>query len=73
MLPQAVLHTHKPKYNAVEVTKAESKDFSNANMVLIDKGRHVSEKSVILIENNEYKGYGYTDLGYQVNNLDWWR
>lgn len=64
------LHAHKPKYNTVEVTRVESKDFSNANMVLIDKGRHISEKSVILIENNEYKGYGYTDLGYQVNNLE---
>ncbi len=64
------LHAHKPKYNNVEANGTESKEYSNANMVLIDKGRHISEKSVILIENNEYKGYGYTDLDYQVNNLE---
>jgi len=64
------LHVHKPKYNSFESNKIESKAYSNANMVLIDRGRHISEKSVILIENNEYKGYGYTDLGYQVTNLE---
>ena len=64
------LHTHKPKYNTRERNSIVLADFSNPNMVLIDRGRHVSEKSVILIENNEYKGYGYTDLGYQINNLE---
>ena len=64
------LHAHKPKYNSRETNNITAKDYSNPNMVLIDKGRHVSEKSVILIENNEYKGYGYTDLGYQINNLE---
>ena len=63
------LHAHKPKYNTRETNNITATDYSNPNMVLIDKGRHVSEKSVILIENNEYKGYGYTDLGYQINNL----
>ena len=64
------LYIQQPKYNPPEQNRSESKDYSNANMILIDKGRHISEKSVVLIENNEYKGYGYTDLGYQINNLE---
>ncbi len=61
---------HKPKYNKIKPRLNSTKDYSNENMILIDKGRDVSEKSVILIENNSYKGYGYTDLGYQIDNLD---
>lgn len=61
---------HKPKYNKVIMRSKSEKKFSNENMILIDKGRHISEKSVILIENNLYKGYGYTDLSYQVHNIE---
>jgi DNA polymerase-3 subunit epsilon len=39
-------------------------------MILIDKGRILSEKSVILIQDNQYKGFGYTDLNYQINNIE---
>lgn len=35
--------------------------FEHPNFVLIDKGRNNEEKSVILIENNNYAGYGYFD------------
>lgn len=61
---------HKPKYNKLKPKTNSMQDYSNENMVLIDKGRDISEKSVILIENNNYKGYAYTDLGHQVDNLD---
>lgn len=61
---------HKPRYNKKPVIEKAFDSFSNNNMILIDKGRKVSEKSVILIENNEYKGYGYTELDFQVNNIE---
>lgn len=61
---------HKPKYNKLIIRSKSEKKFSNENMILIDRGRHISEKSVILIENNLYKGYGYTDLSYQVHNIE---
>lgn len=61
---------HKPKFNKRIKTKLQYKKYSNKNMILIDKGRVVSEKSVILIENNEYQGYGFTDLKHQINNLE---
>ena len=61
---------HKPKFNKNSKPKIEYTKYSNENMILIDKGRVVSEKSVILIENNNYQGFGYTNLEYQISNLD---
>jgi DNA polymerase-3 subunit epsilon len=39
-------------------------------MLIIDKGREVDERSVILIENGEYKGFGYYNLNFQINNIE---
>ena len=44
--------------------------FENQNMVIIDKGRNSSERSVVLIENGIYKGYAFYDLNYQINNIE---
>ena len=38
-------------------------------MWLIDKGRSSDEKSVILIKNSKYIGFGYFSLNYQITNL----
>ena len=38
------------------------------DMLLIDKGRSIEEHSVILIENGIYKGYGFFNLNFQINN-----
>ncbi len=43
--------------------------YKNANNIIVDHGRNPNEKSVILIENGEYKGYGFVQLNYQINNL----
>lgn len=42
--------------------------FTDENMIVIDRGRNTSERSAVLIENGEYKGYAFFDLNYQVNN-----
>ncbi|MEO0046246.1 MAG: polymerase PolC-type [Bacteroidota bacterium] len=44
--------------------------FDNDNMVIIDRGRNVNERSAVLIENGIYKGYCFFDLNYQVNNIE---
>ncbi|WP_284652302.1 exonuclease domain-containing protein [Flavobacterium terrisoli] len=44
--------------------------FDNNNMVIIDRGRNVNERSAVLIENGIYKGYCFFDLNYQVNNIE---
>jgi len=45
----------------------ESYRFKNKNMVVLDRGRDVSERSAILIKNGEFKGLTYIDLNYQIS------
>lgn len=42
----------------------------NANKLIIDNGRTPEERSVILIENGVYKGYGYFQLNHQITNIE---
>jgi DNA polymerase-3 subunit epsilon len=44
--------------------------YKNKNMVIIDKGRDIDERSAILIENGLFKGLGFFNLNYQINNLE---
>ncbi len=44
--------------------------FENDNMVIVDRGRTVDERSAVLIENGVYKGYCFFDLNYQVNQIE---
>lgn len=58
------------EYNSrVEHFMANS-SFEHLNMVVIDKGRNVNERSAVLIENGIYKGYCFYDLNYQINTMD---
>lgn len=61
---------NKPKYNFKTNPKVTNIEFSNKNLLVIDKGRTVGEKSVLLIENNEFKGFCFADLSYQINNIE---
>lgn len=44
--------------------------FENNNMIIIDRGRRVDERSAVLIENGIYKGYCFYDLNYQITNVE---
>jgi len=44
--------------------------FPYSNMIIIDKGRNIDEKSVILIKKSNYVGYGYFNLNYQITNYN---
>ena len=44
--------------------------YTNQNMIIVDHGREVDERSVILIEDGVYRGFGFFNLNYQINNLD---
>ncbi|WP_310994355.1 exonuclease domain-containing protein [Aequorivita marina] len=46
----------------------EEHSYENQNILLIDRGRDIDERSVILIENGIYKGYGFYNLNHQINN-----
>ena len=54
-------------YNARVQEFITKNSFENQNMIIIDKGRTISEKSAILIENGIYKGYAFYDLNYQIH------
>jgi DNA polymerase-3 subunit epsilon len=44
--------------------------FHNQNMLVIDRGREIDEKSALLVEEGEFKGIGFFNLNHQMNNLD---
>ncbi len=44
--------------------------FANKNMLILDRGRSIEERSVILIEDGKFKGYGFYNLNFQLNNME---
>ncbi|MGM0934912.1 MAG: exonuclease domain-containing protein [Bacteroidota bacterium] len=44
--------------------------YSSQNMIVIDRGRDIDEKSALLVEDGEFKGVGYYNLNHQINHLD---
>ncbi|MFV7236635.1 exonuclease domain-containing protein [Flavobacterium sp. ZB4R12] len=58
------------EYNARVQGFIDKNSFENQNMVLIDRGRTINERSAVLIENGIYKGYAFYDLNYQINNIE---
>ena len=61
---------HRPRYNKKRSLPGKKVKFGHENMVLVDRGRSPGEKSVVLIEDNRYRGFGYTDLANQINNTE---
>ncbi|RXJ50761.1 exonuclease domain-containing protein [Gelidibacter gilvus] len=42
--------------------------YKNKDLLIIDKGRALEERSVLLIEDGTFKGLGYYDLNFQITN-----
>ena len=57
------------EYNKRVQELIDKNSYANKNMVIIDKGRDVDERSAILIENGIFKGLGFFNLNYQINNI----
>jgi DNA polymerase-3 subunit epsilon len=64
------LKINKPKYNFIRKRHLKEFYFNNDNFLIIGKGRDIGEKSVLLIENNQIKGFCFTELHYQINHID---
>ena len=58
------------EYNERVQAFIEKNLFDNKTFALLDRGRTISERSVILVENGVYKGYAFYDLNYQINNIE---
>ncbi|WP_422108078.1 exonuclease domain-containing protein [Winogradskyella sp.] len=57
-------------YNKRARVVIEKNSYDNKDMILIDRGRDIDEKSVILIKDGTFRGIGFFDLNYQINNQD---
>lgn len=57
-------------YNKRVQALINKNSYTNKNMVIIDKGRDIDEHSAILIENGIFKGIGFFNLNYQINNIE---
>ncbi len=57
-------------YNKRAIAVIEKNTYDNKNMLLIDRGRDIDEKSVIFIEDGIFRGIGFFDLNYQINNRE---
>jgi DNA polymerase-3 subunit epsilon len=57
-------------YNKRILKIINKNSFKDQNMVIIDRGRAIDERSAILIENGVFKGYGFYNLNYQINNIE---
>ena len=45
-------------------------EYIHQNMIILDKGREMNEKSVVFIENGKYLGFGFIDTTYFGGSMD---
>jgi len=57
-------------YNKRVLQLINKYSYENQNMVIIDRGREIDERSAILIKNGILQGLGFYNLNYQVNTID---
>jgi DNA polymerase-3 subunit epsilon len=58
------------EYNVRVQNFIEKNQFENKTLVLVDRGRNISERSAVFVENGVYKGYTFFDLNYQINKIE---
>lgn len=58
------------EYNKRVEQAVKKYSYPHENMLIIDKGRETGERSVVMIEDSEFKGIAFYDLNYQINNID---
>lgn len=58
------------EYNQRVMKLIAKNSYNSKNMAIVDRGREIDERSVIYIENGVFKGFGFFDLNYQINNLE---
>ncbi|MFS4483149.1 exonuclease domain-containing protein [Hyunsoonleella sp. 2307UL5-6] len=48
----------------------DKNSYANKDMVIVDKGRDIDERSAILIKNGVFHGLGFFSLNYQITNIE---
>ena len=57
-------------YNARLKAVEESLRYPHSDMLIIDRGKNVNEKSFIYIKDAVFQGYGYYQLNHQINTVE---
>ncbi len=57
-------------YNLRVLQLIDNYGYESKTFAIIDKGRAIDERSVIYIKNGVFKGLGFINLNYQVNNIE---
>jgi len=63
------LETLQPKYNFKKKKKNSKNEFAHSDFIVQLKGREVDENGIVLIEENEVFGYGFTNLSFQETEI----
>lgn len=58
------------EYNIRARQVIDKNSYQNKNLVIVDRGRDVDERSAILIENGVFQGLAYFNLNHQINNIE---
>ncbi|WP_281298736.1 exonuclease domain-containing protein [Flavobacterium limnophilum] len=58
------------EYNERVQAFIEKNLFDNKTLAILDRGRSITERSVIFVEKGVYKGYAFYDLNYQINTIE---
>ena len=56
------------EYNLRVLEFIDKNRYQSNDLLIIDKGRNIEERSCILIEHGVLKGYGYYALNHQIQN-----
>ncbi|MGJ8666370.1 MAG: exonuclease domain-containing protein [Patiriisocius sp.] len=65
----ACVQEESPEHYNVRVQEfLDEYSYADKHMLIIDRGRDIEERSVILIEDGKFKGFGFYNLNYQINN-----
>jgi DNA polymerase-3 subunit epsilon len=57
-------------YNDRALKIIDKYSFESKNMLLIDRGRTIEERSVLIIKDGRFKGLGHFDLNYQISQTE---
>lgn len=58
-----------PPYGKKPMPPAEAHTYPHKNMVIVDRGRTIAERSAILVEDNLFRGFGFFELNHQIKNI----
>jgi DNA polymerase III subunit epsilon len=58
------------EYNVRVQDFIDKNQFETKTLVIVDRGRTISERSAVLVENGVFKGYTFFDLNYQINTIE---